>query len=146
MINYIKENFNFIIIILWFMLSIASGLYNCQYSGRHFQNMLDISKIITQDVGDADEYRQKFSYVGFPFYSMYYEYYAPYDSQKAIILNNINGNDDFVLMGEYVYDNSTSKKYCYGIYDISFSEMLDGSRVSFYVGYEIQSDCYKKNS
>ncbi len=146
MISYIKENFNFIIITLWFMLSIASGLYNYQYSDRHFQNMLDISKMITQDVGDADEYRQKFSYIGFPFYHMHYQYFTPYESQKTTILSNINGNDDFVLMGKNVDGDSMNINYCYGIYSINLIERTDGSGIEFYVGYETQSDCYKKNS
>ncbi|OOR89177.1 hypothetical protein B0181_07415 [Moraxella caviae] len=145
MISYIKENFNFIIITLWFMLSIASGLYNYKHRDIYIQDMRDIVNLITQDVEEG-VYKPTFRYIGFPYYNMSYQYYTPYDSQKAAILSNINGNDDFVLIGEYVYDNSTSKKYCYGIYDIGFSEMLDGSGISFYVIYSKQSDCYKKKS
>lgn len=141
MIIYIKENFNFIIIILWFVLSMASGLYNYKHRDIYIQDMRDIVNLITQDVENG-VYKPTFRYIGFPYYNMSYHY----DSQKAAILSNINGNDDFVLIGEYIYDSSRSIKYCYGIYDISYSEMLDGSRISFYVVYSKQSDCYKKNS
>lgn len=146
MIGYIKENFTFIYITLCLLLSTASGLYNYKYSDVYIQDMRNIVNLIMQDVDEEGEYSSTFRYVSFPYYNMSYEYYAPYDNHKTTILNNINSNENFVSTEENVYPDSTSIKYCHGIYEITFAEMLDGSRMGFSVNYSMQSDCYKNNS
>lgn len=61
MIRHLKENFLLYYITLGVLLGVSSTLYNYKHSDPHIKNMADIATLLTQNVGKADEYSQKFS-------------------------------------------------------------------------------------
>ncbi|MDO4426649.1 MAG: hypothetical protein Q4B88_00825 [Moraxella sp.] len=144
MINYLKENFRLIVVTLWTIIAVVSTWYNHRYSDEHIEAMTKISNLVTQGIGEADKSEYKISYVAFAYYSMSYYYYAPYEDKKSTILNNMDNNNDFIFLGKYLYHGEVSIKYCYGIYNVNFSEMTNRSYIVIFVNYSKQSDCYKK--
>lgn len=100
---------------------IFSLFYNRSNGGEHISNMNLIKQKIMIDVGKADEYSEKFSDFGMPYYAMTYLYYHPYSNNKDTIIKNIKNNEGFKFLQEK-HDTNSKILYIVMAYTKSMSQ------------------------